>query len=50
MSIVLGIERSKVSDGGFGIIEILVWSDSMESRMRQSIFDVTGPVVGYSPK
>ena len=46
----LGIERSKVCDGGFVIIETLVWGDSIGSRERQSIFDMTGLVVGFSPE
>ena len=44
----LALQRSKLLDVRFGIIESIIRRDSMQSRMRQSHLNVTGPVVDFS--
>ena len=48
VTIAPGIERSQVSDGGFWIMGGLVCGDWIESSVRKSIFQITGPDVGFS--
>ena len=48
--ITLRLERSKMCDEVFGIIESLVWCNCIDSRVMKSILYVTDPVVGFRPE